>query len=177
MTNKVRKLHTRSPVYVELCSPTIPHRQSGIWTNAKTDILERDGCPPSHLLQVTGIVEAPASGKRNGHHSRLELDKLAQDRNDIQISQFRPYITEFLTSHKLHKDVLGLRRIVRHRRVSIYLGDRQPRGTEELHCGSFTGHGVILGGRSWVRNTSDHLEVVAKGDEEGTVEAALGELR
>ena len=36
---------------------------------------------------------------------------------------------------------------------------------------------VVFGDRSRVRNTSDHLEAVAQGDEEATVESALGELR
>jgi len=55
-------------------------------------------------------------------------------------------------------------------------GTGSPEVTEELHCGHFAGHSVVLGDRSWVRNTSDHLEVVAQGDEEGTVESAPGEL-
>ena len=59
---------------------------------------------------------------------------------------------------------------------TVCLEDRQPWEMHELHCGHFAGHSVVLGDSSWVRNTSDHLEVAMQGDEEGMGEYALGKL-
>jgi Ni,Fe-hydrogenase III large subunit len=66
--------------------------------------------------------------------------------------------------------------VVGRRRIIVNLRNRQPRGTEETHCGDFTGDGVELGDRDGVRDASYHLEAAMHGDKESPVEAALGEL-
>ena len=150
--------------------------QPGIWTDAEAPVVERDSRPPCYLLQVVGIVEASTSRKRNRHHARLELNKLTQDRSDIRFLQLQPHVAEFRTSHKLHENIFRLRSVVRRRRVIVNLGNRQPRGTEETHCGHFTSDSVEFGNRDGVRDAGYHLEAVMHGDKESPVEAALGKL-
>jgi hypothetical protein len=150
--------------------------QPGIWTDAEALVVERDARPACHLLQVVGIVEASTSRKRNRHHARLELSKLTQDRNDIRFLQLQPHVAELHTSHKLHENIFRLRSVVRRRRVIVNLGNRQPRGTEETHCGHFTSDSVELGDRDGVRDAGYHLEAAMHGDKERPVEATLGEL-
>lgn len=150
--------------------------QPDIWADTKALVVERNTCPPSHLLQVVGIVEASTSRKRNRHHARLELNKLTQDRCDVRFLQLHPHVAELRTFHELHENVFRLRSVVRRRRVTVDLGDRQPRGTEETHCSHFTGDGVELRDHDGVRDAGDHLETVAHGDKKSPVEAALGEL-
>jgi len=150
--------------------------QPSIWTNAEALVVERDARPPCHLLQVVGIVEASTSRKRNRHHARLELSKLTHDRNNIRFFQLQPHVAELRTFHKLHEDILRLRSVVRRRRVIVNLGNRQPRGAEETHCGRFTSDSVELGDRDGVRDAGYHLEATTHGDEESPVEAALGKL-
>ena len=150
--------------------------QPDIWTDAEALVVERDARPPCHLLQVVGIVEASTSRKRNRHHARLELSKLTQDRNDIRFLQPQPHVAEIRTSHKLHENIFRFRSVVRRRRVIVNLGNRQPRGTEEAHCGHFTSDSVELGNRDEVRDAGYHLEAVVHGDKKSPIEAALGEL-
>ena len=106
----------------------------------------------------------------------FELNKLTQDRNDILFLQLHPHIAEFRASHKLHENILRLRSVVRRRRVIVNLGNRQPRGTEETHCGHFTSDSIEFGDRDEVRDAGYHLEAAMHGDKESSVEAALGEL-
>jgi hypothetical protein len=150
--------------------------QPGIRTDAEALVVERDACLPCHLVQVVGIVETSTSRKRNRHYMRLELNKLSQDRNDIRFLQLQPHVAELRTSHKLHENVFRLRSVVRRRRITVNFGNRQPRGTEETHCGDFTSDSVELGDRDWVRDAGYHLEAAMHGDKESPVEAALGEL-
>jgi hypothetical protein len=148
--------------------------QPDIWTDAEALVVERNARPPCHLLQVVGIVEASTSRKRNRHHARLELSKLTQDQNNILFLQLQPHVAELRTSHKLYENIF--RRVVRRRRVIVNLGNRQPRGTEETHCGHFTSDSVELGNRDGVRDTGYHFKAAMHGDKESTVKTALGEL-
>ena len=99
-----------------------------------------------------------------------------QDRNDTHFLQLQPHVTELRASHKLDEDILHLHRVVRQRRVIVNVRNRQPRGTEETHCGHLTGNSVELGDRDGIRDAGHHLEAVMHGDKESLVEAALGEL-
>ena len=101
---------------------------------------------------------------------------MTQDRSDIRFLQLHPHVAEVRASRKLHKNILRLRSVVRRRRVIVNLGNRQPGGTEESHCGHFTGDSVEFGDRDGVRDAGYHLESVMHGDKESPVEAALGEL-
>jgi len=101
---------------------------------------------------------------------------LTQDRNDIRFLQLHPHVAELRTPQKLHENILRLGSVVRRRRVIVDLRNRQPRGTEETHCGHFTSDGVELGDRDGVRNAGYHLEAAMHGDKESPVEAAIGEL-
>lgn len=150
--------------------------QSGIWTNTEALIVKRYARPPCHLLQITGIVEASTSRKRNRHHLRFELNKLAQDRNDIRSLRLQPNIAELHASDKLHKYILRLRSVVRRRRVIVNLRNRQSRSTEEMHRGHFTGYSVELGDCGGIRDTGYHLEAVMHGDKKNPVKATFGEL-
>ena len=98
-----------------------------------------------------------------------------QDRNNIRFFQLQSHVAELRTFHKLHEDILRLRSVVRRRRVIVNLGNRQPRGAEETHCGRFTSDSVELGDRDGVRDAGYHLEAVMHGDKESPVEAALGD--
>lgn len=147
-----------------------------IWTDTEALVAERDARPPCHLLQVFGIVEASTSRKWNRHHARLELNKLTQDRNDFWFLQLQPDIAELGTSYELHENIFRLSSVVRRRRVIVNLGNRQPRGTEETHCGHFTSDSVELGDRDRVRDSGYQLEAVTHGDKESPVEATFGEL-
>ena len=55
--------------------------------------------------------------------ARLELSKSTQDRNDIRFFQIQPHVAELRTSHKLHKNIFGLRSIVRQRRIIVSQGE------------------------------------------------------
>ena len=101
---------------------------------------------------------------------------MTQDRSDILFLQLHPHVAEVRASRKLHKNILRLRSVVRRRRVIVNLGNRQPGGTEESHCGHFTGDSVEFGDRDGVRDACYHLEAVMHGDQESPVEATLGEL-
>ena len=104
------------------------------------------------------------------------MSELTQDRNDIRFLQLHPHVAEIRTSHELHENILCLRSVVRRRRVIVNLGNRQPRGSEESHCGNLTSDSVELGDRDGVRDAGYHLEAVMHGDKESPVVAALGEL-
>jgi hypothetical protein len=129
---------------------------------------------------VFDIVEASTSRKMNRHHdhARLELSKLTQDQNDIRFLQLQPHVAELHTSHKLHKNIFHLRSVVQRRRVIINIGNGQPSGTEETHCGHFTtsSDSIELGDCDGVRDADYHLEAAMHGDKESPVEAALGKL-
>jgi hypothetical protein len=58
----------------------------------------------------------------------------------------------------------------------VNLGNGQPGGTEETHCGHFTNDSVELGDRDGVRDADYHLEAAMHGDKKSPVEAALSEL-
>lgn len=168
-----REWRTWSSIHIELRPPSKPHMQPHIWTDAEAPFVERDASSPRDLLQVFAIVEASTSRESNRHHSRFELNKLPQDGSNIQFLQLHPHVAELRTSYELHKNILRLCSVVRRRRVIVNLGNRQPRGSEETHCGHFTGDSIELGDRDDVWNAGYHLEAVMHSDQESPVEAAF----
>ena len=106
------------------------------------------------------------------------MNELAQNGLKFPLLQVKPDVAQLRTDDEFHKDVLRFRHIVRVRggRVSVDVGYRQPKRTEEIHSGNLASDRVGLRHRNRIWDTRYEVEIVAHGDEESTVEPALCDL-
>ena len=164
---EAERWHTRSSIYVELCSSPIPQRQLRVRADAETRVLQRYAQPWGDFLEVFGEVEAPAGGEWQRHHSRFEPSELADDGDDFLVIEAGPDLAELGALNEPHKNIRGSSGVVRVSGIPVNLGSRDSAGPQVLDSSHFAGDGVVVGDRHGVRNAGDYLRTATSGDDKG----------